>query len=186
MTNRSLGEILTCKLNAPGSWNDSRLAGSIYRKLLHQTPDGFFLIADSAFPRGHDRIDGRIRVPITVKTRLPTDENERAKLLAFDRQVLSYRQTAEWGNHTLQSAFGRLRIPLPVHDHEARANMLEVCARLHNLRSRLVGLNQIRTVYMPLWTPTELESVWDGLEARLFPHEVSSTLAHFEAIASCP
>ena len=170
MTDCSLGEILTCKLNAPGSWNDSRLAGSIYRKLLHQTPDGFFLIADSAFPHGDHQIDGQIKVPMTVKTHLPTDENKCAKFLALDRQILSYCQTAEWGNHTLQSAFGWLHILLPVHDHEVQANMLEICSRLHNLRRRLVSLNQICTVYMLLWTLTELEAVWDGLEGCLFPH----------------
>ena len=173
-----------CKLNAPGSWNDSRLAGKIYTKLLNQTPDGFYLIADTAFPRGEERIDGRIRVPLKARDPLPLDKNERVKRLAFDRQVLSFRQTAEWGNHTLQSAFGRLHIPLSVNDHEARANMLEAVSRLHNLRTQCVGLNQIQTVYMPLWTPTELEAVWDGLEHRLFSDAVPSTLACFEAVSS--
>jgi len=177
------GEILSCKLNGPGSWNDSRLAGKIYTKLRDRTPDGFYLIADTAFPRGQDRIDGWIKAPLKVKDPLPADALERTKLLAFDHQVLSYRQTAEWGNHTLQSSFGRLRLPLPVRDDVARANLLEIAARLHNLRTRFVGLNQIRTVYMPLWTPTALEAVWDGLERRLFPSAVPSTLAHFEAIA---
>jgi DDE superfamily endonuclease len=175
-----LGEILACKLNAPGSWNDSRISDQIYSKLRDKTPDGFYLIADSAFPRGNHQIAGRIRAPIRAGDPLPSDENKRVNILAFDRQVLSYRQTAEWGNHTLQSAFARLRIPLPVQDHKFRANILEVCARLHNLRTRLIGLNQIRTVYMPLWSPTESEAVWDGLEDRLLP--VPSKLAHFEAV----
>ena len=73
--------------------------------------------------------------PLKARDPLPSDKDERAKLLAFDRQVLSFRQTAEWGNHTLQSAFRRLHIPLSVNDHGARANMLEAVSRLHNLRT---------------------------------------------------
>jgi hypothetical protein len=63
--------------------------------------------------------------------------------------------------------------------------MLEAVSRLHNLRTRCIGLNQIRTVYMPLWTSTELEAVWDGLERRLFSDAVPSTLTHFQAVSSC-
>jgi hypothetical protein len=34
--------------------------------------------------------------------------------VAFDRELLSYRQTAEWGMPGLQGSFGRLRIPLEI------------------------------------------------------------------------
>ncbi len=111
---KSSGEIIACKLNAPGSWHDSRVAKQIYEKLRTQTPNGFYLVADTAFPRGTDQIAGRIRAPVKDGTRLPADNQERQQLMAFDRQLLSYRQTAEWGNRGLQGSFGRLRVPLPV------------------------------------------------------------------------
>jgi hypothetical protein len=45
-----LGEIIACILNCPGSWHDSHIARSIYKKLCDKTPEGFYLVADTAFP----------------------------------------------------------------------------------------------------------------------------------------
>jgi DDE superfamily endonuclease len=176
------GEIIACKVNAPGSWHDSRVALPIYEKLLSATLEGYYIVADAAFPRGMQSIEGRIKAPITSGTRLPTDEREVAQLLAFNRQLLSYRQTAEWGNRALQGAFGRLRLPLPIRDHAARGDLLENCVRLHNLRTRLVGLNEIRSVYMPLWTLSPEEAMWDRFETKFFstPH---AHVARFETVA---
>ena len=46
---------------------------------------------------------------------------------AFDRELLSYRQTAEWGNRALQGSFGRLRIPLEINDSKRRGDLIETC-----------------------------------------------------------
>jgi hypothetical protein len=51
--------------------------------------------------------------------------------LAFDRQLLSYRQTAEWGNRAIKGAFGRLHLPLEIQDKDRRANLLEICVQGH-------------------------------------------------------
>ncbi|KAJ7653534.1 hypothetical protein DFH06DRAFT_1133698 [Mycena polygramma] len=56
--------IIATNLNAPGSWHDSRIARPIYEKLRTRTPEGFYLVADTAFPRGAKQIEGRIRAPI--------------------------------------------------------------------------------------------------------------------------
>ena len=109
-----VGVIIACHLNAPGSWHDSRVARPIYEKLLWKTPEGYYLVTDTAFPRGSDQIKGRIRAPMKDGVRLPVDAVERKKLLDFDRQLLSYQQTAEWGNRALQGTFGRLRVPLEI------------------------------------------------------------------------
>ncbi|KAF7375533.1 hypothetical protein MSAN_00441500 [Mycena sanguinolenta] len=163
------GTIIAAKINAPGSWHDSRVARTIYEKLRTQTPDGFYLVADTAFPRGANQIEGRIRAPIKTGQTLRGTASEIQEKLAFDRQLLSYRQTAEWGMRGLQGAFGRLRLPLEIDNAERRANLLETCIRLHNFRARRVGHNQIREVYMPLWRQTtEDEQVWDGFEKMLF------------------
>lgn len=99
-------------------------------------------------------------------TRLPNDPEERDYLMRFDRQLLSFRQTAEWGMHALQGSFGRLRVPLPINYHDVRADILEVITRLHNLRTRTVGHNQIRSVYMPLWESDQ--EFWLNFESMLF------------------
>jgi len=101
-------------------------------------------------------------------TRLPADPTARDRALAFDRQLLSFRQTAEWGNHTLQGSFGRLRIPLQINYSDRRGDLLENCVRLYNLCARKVGYNQIRSVYMPIWKANGQEVIWNHFEDMLF------------------
>jgi len=70
--------------------------------------------------------------------------------------------------HKLQGSFGRLRIPLGAEDMDKRADLIETCFRLHNLRTRLVGINQIKNVYVPIWCEGSGEWVWEGFEEILF------------------
>jgi hypothetical protein len=130
----------------PGSWHDSRVARPIYKKLQSQTPDGFYLVTDTAFPRGTAQIEGKIHAPIKTGQTVRGTATEIEEKLAFDRQLLSYRQTAEWGMGGVQGAFGRLHLPLDIDNAEQRANLLETCFRLHNFRTRRVGHNQICAV----------------------------------------
>ena len=165
------GEIIACRLNAPGSWHDSRLAQTIYEKLRTQTPDGYYLVTDTAFPRGTHQIKGRIRAPMKSGTRLPADPKQCDQILAFDRQLLQFCQAAEWGMRTMQGSFGRLCVPLQINYHDLRGDLLETCTRLFNLRARKVGLNQIRTVYMPIWRENEQDHVWKDFEEMLFSEQ---------------
>jgi hypothetical protein len=163
------GTIIAAKLNAPGSWHDSRVARPIYEKLRSQTPDGFYLVTDTAFPRGAAQIEGKICAPIKTGQTVRGTTTEIEEKLAFDQQSLSYCQTAEWGMRGVQGAFGRLRLPLDIDNAERRANLLETCFRLHNFRTHRVGHNQIHAVYMPLWRQTtDDEQVWDGFESMMF------------------
>lgn len=83
--------------------------------------------------------------------------------------MLSYRQTAEWGMRSIQGSFGRLRMPLPINDEQFRADLLECVFRLHQVRTRRIGHNEIREVYMPQWKrTTEDEEVWINFENILF------------------
>ncbi|KAJ7301332.1 hypothetical protein DFH08DRAFT_827671 [Mycena albidolilacea] len=116
-----------------------------------------------------DQIQGKIRAPIKTGQRIRGTSVQIEERLAFDRELLSYRQTAEWGMRTLQGSFGRLRLPLSVNNQDARGDLLEICARLHNLRAKRVGHNQIRSVYMPIWRQNkEDEEVWTNFENMLF------------------
>lgn len=164
--------MIAAKLNAPGSWHDSRVAQPIYEKLRTQTPSGYYLVADTAFPRGTNQISGRIQAPIKAGQRITGDAQEVQEKLAFNRELLSYRQTAEWGMRTLQGSFGRLRIPLEVNHTEKRGDLLETCVRLHNLRANKVEINQIRTVYMKAWRETdELDELWTNFGNMLFSEQ---------------
>ena len=44
------GTIIHKILNAPGSWHDSNIAERLYQKLIHNTPLGYHIISDTAFP----------------------------------------------------------------------------------------------------------------------------------------
>jgi hypothetical protein len=47
--------------------------------------------------------------------------------MAFNHELLSYRQTAEWGMRAIQGSFGRLRLPLDCDDDDSRGDLLEIC-----------------------------------------------------------
>ncbi|KAG7441800.1 uncharacterized protein BT62DRAFT_982658 [Guyanagaster necrorhizus] len=57
------GEIIACKLNAPGSWHDSCVAKPIYEKLRTQTPEGFYLWGN----RGIQGSFGCLHVPLPIR-----------------------------------------------------------------------------------------------------------------------
>ena len=163
------GTIISVNFNAPGSWHDARVAYPIYDQLLGNTPDGFYLIADTAFPRGTGDIDGRIVVPMKSGQSFTGTQAEIDERYLFDHEVVSYRQTAEWGMRSIQGSFGRLRLPLPIGNDQQRANLLEICFRLHNLRTRRIGHNQIQSVYMAEWRKTaEEEAIWTDFENMVF------------------
>ncbi len=59
------------------------------------------------------------------------------------------RQSAEWGMRALQSSFPRLKDTLTYKERGERRIMFDCFFHLFNLRSRLVGINQITSVYLP-------------------------------------
>ncbi|KAI0350175.1 hypothetical protein OH77DRAFT_1464227 [Trametes cingulata] len=162
------GIIKGCVYNAPGSWHDAKVARPIYEKLRDRTPPGYFLIADTAFPRGATSIAGRIHAPLKSNQQLPQDAEERSALLARNRELVSYRQTAEWGVRYVRAGYGRLRVPLDISDTQGRADLLEVCFRDANLKTERIGMNEIRTVYMRYWEEAEDEDIWADFENVVF------------------
>lgn len=125
----------------------------IYKKLLEETPDGHFLIADTAFPRNGDGLANKIKTPLKHGGRFPrgTTRAQAQNMVAYSNAITSARQAVEWGMRAIQGAFGRLRMPLDINDPVGRRTLIETCLRLHNLRTRRIGNNQIRTVYMSNW-----------------------------------
>jgi hypothetical protein len=66
----------------------------------------------------------------------------------------------------LQGSFGRLRVPLNITNAEGRARLIELCVRLHNVCANLVGINEIRNVYEPLWHGKD-DALWFEFENLL-------------------
>ena len=114
-------------------------------------------------------IDGRIVAPMKAGQKITGTRDQIEEKALFDHEVTSYRQSAEWGMRSIQGSFGRLRLPLPIHNDQQRADLLEICFRLHNLRTRRIGQNQIQSVYMPEWRKTsEEDEIWNNFENVLF------------------
>ena len=141
------GTVIHTILNAPGSWHDSNIAERLYSKLMHETPAGYRIISDTAFPRCTNRLDHRTLAPKKKGDKLPDCPVEFAQLRILNDQLVSARQAAEWGMRAIQGSFSRLKLPLPGTDHEFRAEVLELCVRLHQVRCRSVKINQTHHVY---------------------------------------
>ena len=79
-----LGVIIAARTNAPGSWHDSRVAQPIYNVLQNKTPDGYYIIADTAFPRGTAEINGCICVPLKDGQRVAGTPDQIMETMAFN------------------------------------------------------------------------------------------------------
>lgn len=146
------GCIIDATINLPGSWHDSATARDLYRKLLTSTPDGFWIIGDTAFPSS-GTLRERIKTPPKMDfNQWPNDPQECRRFIEFNEALVSARQAAEWGMRSLQGSFGRLKLPMVANDSALRGRIIESCCRLHNLRARVEGIGQIKTVYAPVWT----------------------------------
>ena len=143
------GCILWASVNAPGAWHDSRVAARLYQRLLNsdQTPAEFVLLSDSAFAS---------KGPMQHRIVCPPKVTERDKFLndiinhphaASVEAIVRARQAVEWGMHTLQSSFRRLHVVF-IFDPPYTQRMLKLILHLYNLRTRRLGLSQIRSVYV--------------------------------------
>jgi len=161
--------VIAARTNAPGSWHDARLAHQIYASLRDHTPPGYYIVADTAFPCGTNDIQGWICAPLKQGQHVQGSVTEINERMAFNREVLSYRQTAEWGMRGIQGALGRLHVPLEIANKDSRGDLIKICIRLHNLRAIRVGINQIRSVYLKCWQETADDAaVWQDFENMLF------------------
>lgn len=146
------GEVIHAAVNYPGSWHDSKLAsvsGLIFPKLGDDmTPPGFAILGDSAFV-----CDLRVAHGKVVRARkanevrdIPTSAALAAVDIIMQRVLPSERQSAEWGIRCLKGPFGRMRLPLSP-DSVKRGRLIRTCVHLLNFRTRIIGLNQVWTVY---------------------------------------
>ena len=100
------GTIIHATINAPGSWHGSAVARALYQKLMHKTPSGYYLIADTAFPHTAPALEGKIKTPPkTGCTRYPNDPIEALQFKHFNEELVSAKQATEWGMQCLQESF---------------------------------------------------------------------------------
>jgi hypothetical protein len=106
---------------------------------------------------------------------LPADPMEQQNIEQFDRQLLSFCQSAEWGMQCLQGSFGRLRMPLEAGFEDQHRDLLEISIQLQNLCTHLVGINQLCSMYLPIWKAKE---IWQSFETMLFSEQRDRDRVH--------
>ena len=136
--------------NCPGSVHDSQVAmwGNIYEKLeMVYEKYGAKCTADSAFKS--------VNAPYLIKSSqdpLAASGDTREEVMEQIRiqlEATSMRQAAEWGMHSFQSSFPRIKDRLVYEERGERKVIIKMMLLLYNYRARMVGINQIKNVYMP-------------------------------------
>lgn len=96
-------------MDTPGSWDNSRAARIIYDPLLHQTREGFQLVADKALPRLGRDVSTKIHIALmqNLLPRLLSPAQNVERLWLSDAMTLA-SQAAECGMRALQGGFLRL------------------------------------------------------------------------------
>jgi len=155
-----LGEIIWAHINAPGCEHDSTLARTLYTK-MEGLPDGMRIAADCAFT-ATGLAQYHIVKPLT-KSQLQAYGSDRnvtvqqlCSIIRQHRTAVSIQQAAEWGMGTFQRVWGRMQLRLPACKRK-RLHIIRLGVSLHNLRARLVGLNQTRTVFAPEYQGAQYE-----------------------------
>jgi hypothetical protein len=76
----------------------------------------------------------------------------RRRLARQSNKYVRLRQAVEWGMRALQGTYSRLT-SLLTHDHVSRQLLLEGIFLMHNFRTKIVGFNQIKTVFGAAYVP---------------------------------
>lgn len=143
------GTIPICCYNVPGSIHDSKIAewGNIYEKLERMyNMYGAKCTVDSAF--------AKTERPFLIKSSqqppIECDDIQQFRAdVAVHEAATSMRQSAEWGMRAIQSSFPRIQDRFLYEEYGERKIILKMMILLYNLRARKVGINQIKSVYMP-------------------------------------
>lgn len=138
------GKVFFCCLNYPGSWHDAAIVQEMMAFLRDKIGD-FKICVDQGFPRSGSAFDILVG-PYSERTARRLSPILREHLLAMAAVYTSLRQASEWGMRALQATFPRLKNRLPSNASK-RKLVLQSIILVHNLRTELVGLNQIATVF---------------------------------------
>jgi hypothetical protein len=142
----TFGKIFAACINFPGSWHDSSVVAELVASLKERL-NGRKMCVDQGFPRSGLDFDVLVG-PYSTKTIRQLSPLLLSFLLAQAAVYTSLRQASEWGMRALQGTFPRLKVRLPSNSEKRRLVILSIVL-IHNLRTELVGLNQIATVFNP-------------------------------------
>ena len=140
------GKVFLSALNFPGSWTDGKLTAH-FIEFIKQKIGRYKICVDQGFPRQGEAY-GILVGPISKRTARGLHRDVHDYLLKISNIYTSLRQASEWGMRGLQGTFPRLKSRLPS-DKTKQQLVLEAIVFIHNLRTDIVGMNQIKTVFFP-------------------------------------
>lgn len=109
----------------------------------------YALCVDQGFPRSGD-LHGRFVGPMSKKMKKKLSPELAEYLIPMHERYISLRQASEWGMRALQGTFSRLKSRM-TSDSKKRQKIIFSIVLLHNFRTQMMGLNQIATVFNPLY-----------------------------------
>jgi hypothetical protein len=135
------GTIIAMAHSLPGSMHDSNVArnhGLYFKLMVAFEKHGGECVADTAFSN----------LPCILKTsQTPPRDTIRMRKIWF--QKIQIRQSSEWGMRAFQAQFPRTKDRFIYDEAGRRQEIIKCIALLYNLRARMVGLNEIKTTFMP-------------------------------------
>jgi hypothetical protein len=146
------GTIALAFYNVPGCCHDSTVAdwGDLYDKLEKvYMMSGLKFVIDSAFSSlNHEFLIKSSQDDLTADAQYENIDDQITNI-AMKREATSMRQSAEWGMRAVQASFPRLKDTMIYEEYGERRITFDCLFHLFNMRSRLVGINQITAVYLP-------------------------------------
>lgn len=146
------GTIPAAFFNVPGCIHDSTIAdwGDLYDNLSRVYDEtGLKFVIDPAFSSSNSEFLIKSAQDYLTADAGIEDEEEILMNLDVKRAATSMRQSSEWGMRAVQASFPRLKDTLPYEEYGERRIIMKCLLLLFNCRAHLVGINQIRNVYMP-------------------------------------
>jgi hypothetical protein len=140
------GKVFLAAINFPGSWHDGSITANIL-PYIRERIGNYKMCIDQGFPRSGDASFILVG-PISRRQARRLAANLRQYLLTISNVYVSLRQASEWGMRGLQGTFPRFKKRLPGNAFK-RSLVIKSIVFIHNFRTEIVGLNQIRTVFDP-------------------------------------
>jgi hypothetical protein len=93
-------------LQSTEAWgHDAAVSRELFRQLLHDKPQGYWIISNTAFPTSED-MQGRILTPPKANfDDYPADPDECRRFIAFCEELVSARQPSRVGDEVFTRLF---------------------------------------------------------------------------------
>jgi len=140
------GKVFLAAINFPGSWHDGSITANIL-PYIHERIGNYEMCVDQGLPRSGDASFILVG-PISHRQAQRLAANLQQYLLTISNVYVLLHQASEWGMRGLQGAFPRFKKRLPGNAFK-QSLVIQSIVSIHNFRTEIVGLNQIRTVFDP-------------------------------------